>query len=157
MFLYLILEKEIETIKWSYTAVFKQFVERDETNNLNKNTIIWKTSPQSHPCQSHVSLSCICSVSTAPFISGLSHVALKYSGSVQQNGPRWTDNRKFVSELSGVVRNIRAKITMFDYRESGNSNHRVASVHRKKVEWFVSIWRLNFWSTSSLYIRPSAS
>ena len=38
-------------------------------------------------------------------------------------------NRKFVSELSGVVRNIRAKITMFDYRESGNSNHRVASVH----------------------------
>ena len=40
-------------------------------------------------------------------------------------------NRKFVSELSGVVRNIRAKITMFDYRprESGNSNHWVASVH----------------------------
>ena len=38
-------------------------------------------------------------------------------------------NRKFVSELTALVRNIRAKITMFDYRESGNSNHRVASVH----------------------------
>ena len=38
-------------------------------------------------------------------------------------------NRKFVSELTALVRNIRAKITMFDYSESGNSNHRVASVH----------------------------
>ena len=144
----------MRSIKWTYTAVFKQFVERDETNNLN---YYMKDEPPITP----LSVPCISFLYLfrfyRTFYLWLKSCCTKNSGSVQQNGPRWTDNRKFVSELSGVVRNIRAKITMFDYRESGNSNHRVASVHRKKVEWFVSIWRLNFWSTSSLYIRPSAS